>query len=83
MYYVLSTKILQGSDTASGTDFQKRCSKICGLNPRLIYLQRVFKKLYAGNRTLFPLAVVLVSTIREVFLKNFFSKFENIGYEDN
>ena len=54
MYYVLSTKILQGSDTASGTDFQKRCSKICGLNPRLIYLQRVFKKLYAGNRTLFP-----------------------------
>ena len=24
MYYVLSTKILQGSDTASGTDLQKK-----------------------------------------------------------
>ena len=27
--YVLPTKILQGSDTASGTVFQKRCSRIC------------------------------------------------------
>ena len=53
MYYVLFTKILQGSDTTSGTVFQKRCSRICGLNPRLIYLQRVSKILYAGNRTLF------------------------------
>ena len=47
MYYILSSKILQGSDTATGTVFQKRRSRICGLNPRLIYL-------YAGNRTLFP-----------------------------
>ena len=43
MYYLLSTKILQGSDTASGTALQKRCSRIYGLNPRLIYLQRVSK----------------------------------------
>ena len=41
MYYALSTKILQGSDTASGTVLQNRCSRICGLNPILIYLQRV------------------------------------------
>ena len=53
MYYVLFTKILQVSDTTSGTVFQKRCPRICGLNPRLIYLQRVSKNLYAGNRTLF------------------------------
>ena len=45
MYYVLSTKVLKGSDTASGTVLQKRCSRICGLNPRLIYLQRVSKNL--------------------------------------
>ena len=36
-------KILQGSDTASGTILQKRCSRICGLNTTLIYLQRIFK----------------------------------------
>ena len=36
--------MLQGSDIASGTVLQKRCSKICGLNRRLIYLQRVSKK---------------------------------------
>ena len=53
MYYVLSTKILQGSDRARGTVLQKTCSRICGLNPRLIYLQRVFKNLYAGDRILF------------------------------
>ena len=40
MYY-LSTKILQGSGTASGTVLQKMCSRICGLNPRLIYLYNV------------------------------------------
>ena len=39
MYDVLSPKILQRSDTASGTVLQKRCSKICGLNPGLIYSQ--------------------------------------------
>ena len=43
MYDVLSTKILQRSDTASGTVLQKRCSKICGLNPGLIYSQKVSK----------------------------------------
>ena len=26
-------KLLQGSDTASGTVLLKRCSRICGLNP--------------------------------------------------
>ena len=49
MYNVLSTKIPQGSHTASGTVLRKRCSRctrICGLNPRLIYLQRVFKNLF-------------------------------------
>ena len=44
MFYILSFKRLQGSDIASGTVLQKRCSKICGLNRRLIYLQRVSKK---------------------------------------
>ena len=34
-------KIQQGPDTASGTVLQKRCSKICGLNPGLMYLQEV------------------------------------------
>ena len=33
-------KILQGLGTASGTVLQKRCSRICGLNPGLIYLQK-------------------------------------------
>ena len=46
MYYLLSTKILQGADTAMGTVLQKGCSSICGWNPRLIYLQRVSKKLF-------------------------------------
>ena len=41
MYDVLSIKILQGSDTGSGTVIQKRCFRICGLNPGLIYLQKV------------------------------------------
>ena len=36
-------KVLQGSYTASGTTLQKRCSRICGLNPGLIYLQKVSK----------------------------------------
>ena len=55
MYYVLSTKVLQGSGTASRTVLQKTCCRICGLNPRLIFLQKVYKNLYTGNRTLFPL----------------------------
>ena len=38
-------KILQESDTASGTVLQIRCSRICGLNPWLIYLQKVSKNL--------------------------------------
>ena len=42
MYYVLlSTKILQGLGTASGTILKKGCSRICGLNPRLIYLNNI------------------------------------------
>ena len=36
-------KVLEGSYTASGTTLQKRCSRICGLNPGLIYLQKVSK----------------------------------------
>ena len=36
-------KILQGSNTASGTVLQKRYSRICGLNPGLINLQKVSK----------------------------------------
>ena len=36
-------KILQGLGTASGTVLQKRYSRICGLNPGLIYLQKVSK----------------------------------------
>ena len=36
-------KILQGLDAASGSVLQKRCSRICGLNPGLIYLQKVSK----------------------------------------
>ena len=43
---VLSTKILKGSDTASGTVLCKRCSTICGLNPGLIYSQKVLKNLF-------------------------------------
>ena len=36
-------KIQQGSDIASRTFLQKWCYKICGLNPRLTYLQKVSK----------------------------------------
>ena len=43
-----------GLDTASGTILQKRCSRICGLNPTYTKILRVSKNLYAGNRTLFP-----------------------------
>ena len=43
MYDVLSAKILQGSDTGRGTVIQKRFFRICGLNPGLISLQKVFK----------------------------------------
>ena len=43
MYDVFSTKILQGSDTDSGTVLQKSCSRIYGLNPGLPYLQKVSK----------------------------------------
>ena len=34
MYYVLSIKILQGTDTASWTVLQKSSSRICDENPR-------------------------------------------------
>ena len=43
MYDVLSTKILQGSDTASRAVLQKRCSKISDLNLGLIYKRKVEK----------------------------------------
>ena len=46
MYYVLSTKILQRLETASGTILQQRCSRICGLNPRLIYLNNIITLKY-------------------------------------
>ena len=39
-------KILQGSDTASRIVRQKTYSRICGLNPGLIYLQKVSKNLF-------------------------------------
>ena len=70
---MLSIRILQGSDAASGTLLQKRCSRIYGSNPGLIYLQKL-----SANRTLFPTAV-LIGTKSEVFLKDFFSKFKDIG----
>ena len=34
IYYVLLTNILPGGDTASETVLHKRCSRICGYNPR-------------------------------------------------
>ena len=43
MYDLLSTKIVQGSDTASGTVVQKRCSETCGLNLGLIYIYKSLK----------------------------------------
>ena len=43
MYYIISTKVLQGSDTVCGTVLQKRCSRIYGLNSRLVCIQRVSK----------------------------------------
>ena len=73
IYDVLSIKILQGSDAASGNLLQKRCSRIYGLNSGLIYLEKL-----SANRALF-LTAVLISTKIEVFLKDFFSKFEDIG----
>ena len=38
IYYVLFPKILQGADAASGTILQKRFSRICGKNSRLIHV---------------------------------------------
>ena len=46
-------KILKGSDTASRTVLQKKCSRICGLNPGLI-TTITFSLKNAANRTLFP-----------------------------
>ena len=46
MYDVLSTKSLQGSDMTSGTVLQKRCSRMCGLNPGLTCLQKVSKNVF-------------------------------------
>ena len=63
MNYVLSTKILQESDTSSGAVLQKRCSRICGLNPRLIYSQRVSKKLLLKLKFLEDFSGILITTI--------------------
>ena len=41
--YDVFTKILQGSDTASGAVLHKRYSKICDLNLGLLYLRKVLK----------------------------------------
>ena len=86
MYYVLSTKILQWSETANGTVIHKRCSRICGLNPRLMYLYNIpilihweLLKIYIQVKEYFSIILILVSILSEVFLKNFFSKFEDIG----
>ena len=62
MYYVLlSTKIQQGLDTASVTILKKGCSRICGLNSRLIYLNNIlilkyleFLKIYMQVREHLP-----------------------------
>ena len=51
MYYLL--RYHKDQTQVVGLFFEKRVL-ICGLNPKLIYLQRVFKNLYTGNRTLFP-----------------------------
>ena len=93
-------KILQGSDTASGTVLQKNCSRICGLNPGLIYLQKVsknsflklnfLKDIFQGfwlqhyNNSLKYMAKITLfhnSCLSEhkKFLKDFFSKFEDVG----
>ena len=58
MYDVLSTMILQGSDTASGNVIQKRCSKICGLNLGLIYLEKVSKNSFLNS---------FLNFLREIF----------------
>ena len=39
-------KILQGPNTAGGTVLQRRRSRIFGLNPGLIYLQKVSKNAF-------------------------------------
>ena len=46
MNKALSTKILQGPGTASGTVLQKRRLRTFALNPGLIYLQKVLKNLF-------------------------------------
>ena len=46
MNSALSTKILQGPGTASGTVLQKRHLRTFALNPGLIYLQKVLKNLF-------------------------------------
>ena len=52
MYDLLSTKILQGSDTAIGTVVQKRCSKTCGLNLGLIYIYKKSLKIISKTKLL-------------------------------
>ena len=70
MYYVLSTKILQGSDTGRGTVIQKRYSRICGLNPGLIYLQltKSFYKFISKTELLkIYFSRILITTVTIIF----------------
>ena len=68
MYYVLSTKIIQGAYTA-----------LMGLFFKKSVLEFVVKILEKYANTLFSKTPVTVSTKSEVFLKDFFSKLEDIS----
>ena len=67
MYYILSIKVLQGSDTACGTVLQKKCSRIYGWNSRLICVQRVSKN----------------SFLKLNFLKYIFKDFDHNYYNNS
>ena len=105
MCYILSTKILQGADTAIGTVLQKVVLefvvKILDKYTKKEFLKTAFQDWtsspiffkgfdysyynnslkYVANRTLFSKTPVIVSTKNEFFLKDFFSKFEDISKE--
>ena len=93
MYYVLSSKIVQGLDTASGTVLQKRSSRISGLNNILnkwytytynlnnilILKYLEFLKIYMQVTEHFFHNSCYSRHKRQSFFRGFFSKFEDIS----
>ena len=77
MYYLLPTKAIQGSGTVVVLFF-KKCSRICGLNPRLIYSQRVSKNSFLKLNYLKLVAAIFseIFGFHQMIAKTLFKKYE-------